>query len=170
MTFCAAKGTPQIFPASVLRSRQESNATVKAVFDAPLQCGLRLQEGVQSRLILPNKRTDPTVLLPIDLIREKLPDRDQKKTGSRLKFQYDFSHPRPTSSTLMRRAEGRGFLMRQQQNREKELLQTSHSTSLITSPDLSPLSHITGSHCLKTTTWKKEENDCPFFFPSSGSF
>ena len=86
MTFCAAKGTPQIFPASVLRSRQESNATVKAVFDATLQLGIGLQEGVQSRLILPNKRTDTTVLMPIDLIREKLPDRNQKKTGFRLHF------------------------------------------------------------------------------------
>jgi hypothetical protein len=35
---------------------------------------------------LPNKRTDATVLMPIDLIREKLPDRNQKKTGSRLHF------------------------------------------------------------------------------------
>ena len=86
MTFCAAKGTPQIFPASVLRSRQESNATVKAVFDATLQFAIGLQEGVQRRLILPNKRTDATVLMPIDLIREKLPDRDQKKTGFRLHF------------------------------------------------------------------------------------
>ena len=169
MTFCAAKRTPQIFTASVLRSRQESNATVKAVFDAPLQCGVRLQEGVQSRLILPNKRTDATVLMPIDLIREKLPDRDQKKTGSRLQFQYDFSHPRPTSSTLMRRVEGRGFLMRQQEHREKESLHTILPTPLITSLALHSLAQITLSHFLKMTTWKKEENDCPFFFPSSGS-
>jgi hypothetical protein len=86
MTFGAAKGTPKIFPASVLRSRQESNATVKAVFDVPLPCGMGLQEGVQRRLILPNERTDATVLMPIDPIREKLPDRDQKKTGFRLHF------------------------------------------------------------------------------------
>ena len=86
MTFCAAKGTPQIFPASILRSRQESNATVKAVFDATLQLVIGLQKGVQRRLILPNERTDATVLMPIDLIREKLPDRDQKKTGFRLHF------------------------------------------------------------------------------------
>ena len=79
MTFCAAKGTPQIFPASVLRSRQESNATVKAVFDATLQCGVRLQEGVQRRLILPNKRTDLFAFVPICPIREELPDRNQKK-------------------------------------------------------------------------------------------
>ena len=86
MTFCAAKGAPQIFPASVLRSRQESNATVKAVFDATLQLVIGLQNGVKRRLILPNERTDATVLIPIDLIREKLPDRDQKKTGFRLHF------------------------------------------------------------------------------------
>jgi hypothetical protein len=71
----AAKGTPQIFPVRILRSRRESNATVKAVLDAPLQCGVGLQEGVQSCLILPNKWNDTTVLMPIDLIREKLPDR-----------------------------------------------------------------------------------------------
>ena len=152
MTFCAAKGTPQILPASVLRSRQESNATVKAVFDAPYQCGVRLQEAVQSRLILPNKRTDATVLMPIDLIREKLPDRDQKKTGSRLQFQCVFSHPRPTSSTLMRRVEGRGFLMRPQQHRGKESLQTLLPTPLITSLALRSLSQITLSHLLKMTT------------------
>jgi len=86
MTFCAAKGTPQIFPARVLSSGQESDATVKAMLVTPLQCGVGLQEGVQRCLILPNKRTDATVLMPIDLIREKLPDRNQKKTGSRLHF------------------------------------------------------------------------------------
>ncbi len=86
MTFCAAKGTPQIFPASVLRSRQESNATVKAVFDATFQLVIGLQKGVQRRLMLPNKRTDATVLMPIDLIRKKLLDRNQKKTGFRLHF------------------------------------------------------------------------------------
>ena len=86
MTFRATKGTPQIFPARVLRSCQESNATVKAVLDAPLQRGVGLQKGVERRLILPNNRTDATVLMPIDLIREKLPDRDQKKTGFRLHF------------------------------------------------------------------------------------
>ena len=86
MRFCAAKGAPQIFPASILRSRQESNATTKAVFDATLQLVIGLQKGIQRRLILPNERTDATVLMPIDPIREKLPDRDQKKTGFRLHF------------------------------------------------------------------------------------
>ena len=86
MTFRAAKGTPQIFPASVLRSRQKSNATIKAVFDATLQLVIGLQKGIQRRLILPNERTDATVLMPIDPIREKLPDRDQKKTRFRLHF------------------------------------------------------------------------------------
>ncbi len=163
MTFCAAKGTPQIFPASVLRSRQESNATVKAVFDAPLQGGMGLQEGVERRLILPNKRTDATALMPIELIREKLPDRDQKKTGFRLKFQCDFSHPRPTSSTLTRRVAGRGFLIRQQQNRENESLQTSHFMPLITSRALRSPSQITRFHFLKMTTWKKKAT-ADFFF------
>ena len=86
MTFCAAKWTAQIFPASVLRSRQELNATVNAVLDATRQLVIGLQEGAQSRLILPNKRTDATVLIPVDLIREKLPDRDQKETSFRLHF------------------------------------------------------------------------------------
>ncbi len=86
MTFCAAKWTAQIFPASILRSRQELNATVKAVLDATRQLVIELQEGAQSRLILPNKRTDATVLMPIGPSREKLTDRDQKKTGFRLHF------------------------------------------------------------------------------------
>jgi hypothetical protein len=102
--------------------------------------------------------------MPIDLIREKLPDRDQKKTGFRLQFQCGFSHPRPTSSTFTRRVEGRGFLMRQHENRQKETTQTFLPTSSNTSRVLSPLSRIARSHYLKMTTWKKEENDCPFFF------
>ena len=161
MTFCAAKGTPQIFPASVLRSRQESNATVKAVFDATLQFAIGLQEGVQRRLILPNKRTDATVLMPIDLIREKLPDRDQKKTGSRLQFQYVFSHPRPTSSTLMRRVEGRGFFVRQQEDREQESLHTILPTSPIPSLPLRSPSQIARSHFFNMTTWKKKREHQP---------
>ena len=84
MTFYAAKGTPQILPASVLRSRQKSNVAVKAVFDATLQLIIGLQEGVQRRLILPNKRMDLFAFVPICRIREKLLDRDQKETGSRL--------------------------------------------------------------------------------------
>ena len=43
MTFCAAKWTAQIFPASILRSRQESNATAKAVLDAARQLIIGLQ-------------------------------------------------------------------------------------------------------------------------------
>jgi hypothetical protein len=84
MAFCAAKRTPQIFPASVLRSRQESNPTLKAVLDATLQLVklvIGLQEGVQRRLIFPNKPIDLFVFLPICPIREELPDRDQEETG-----------------------------------------------------------------------------------------
>ena len=44
MMFRAAKGTPQIFPASVLRSGQESNATIKAVLDTMRQLVIGLQE------------------------------------------------------------------------------------------------------------------------------
>ena len=53
--------------------------------------------------------------------------------------------------------------MRQQDYREKESLQTIPPASLITSLALSSLPQITRSHYLKTTTWKKEVNDCPFF-------
>ena len=161
MTFCAAKGTPQIFPASVLRSRQESNAAVKAVFDAALQLVIRLQEGVQRRLILLNKPIDLFAFAPICPIREKLPDRDQKETGSRLQFQYVFSHPRPTSSTPMRRVAGRGFLMRQQKDSHKNSLHSLLSTSLITSLPPRSLSQITQPHSLKTTTWKKKGEHPP---------
>ena len=170
MTFCAAKGASQIFPASILRSRQESNTTIKAVFDTTLQLVIRLQKGVQRRLILPNERTDATVLMPIGLIREKLSDRDQKKTNSRLQFQYVFSHPRPTSSTLMRRVEGRGFLMRQQQNREKESLHTILPTSLITPLALSPLSHITASNRRKRLLGKRKRTTAHSSFQVVGHF
>jgi len=76
MAFRAAKRTPQIFPADILRSGQEANATVKAIFDPTLQPVIGLQERVQHHLILPNKPTGAAVLMPIDAIREKLPDRD----------------------------------------------------------------------------------------------
>jgi hypothetical protein len=112
MTFGAAKRTPQIFPARVLRSRQESNLTLKAMLDATLQLVIRLQEGVQRRLILTNKPIDLIAFLPTCPIREKLPDRDQEETGSPLQCEYFYSHPRPTSSTLTRRVAGRGFFMR----------------------------------------------------------
>ena len=81
--------------------------------DATLQLAIGLQEGVQRRLILPNKPIDLFAFLPIGPIREELPDRDQEETGSPLQCEYYFSHPRPTSSTLMRRVEGRGFFMQQ---------------------------------------------------------
>ena len=84
MTSRAAEGTPEIGPASVLRRCQKSNATVQALFEAPLEGGIGLQEGVQSCLILLNKLIDAIVLMPIGSIREKRPDRDQKKTGFRL--------------------------------------------------------------------------------------
>ena len=161
MTFCAAKRTPQIFPASVLRSRQESNPTVKAVLDATLQLVIRLQEGVQRRLILPNKPIDRFAFLPICPIREELPDRDQKKTGSRLQFQYFLSHPRPTSSTRMRRVAGRGLFMRQRKDSDKNSLHAFLPTSLITSLPLRSLSQITQSRSLKTTTWKKKRDHQP---------
>jgi hypothetical protein len=113
---------------------------------------------------LPNKRIDLFAFVPICPIREKLPDRDQKETGSRLQFQYVFSHPRPTSSTLMRRVAGRGFLMYQQKDPDKNSLHTFLPTSLITSLPLRSLSQITRSHSLKTAAWKrKKENTRPFF-------
>ena len=122
MTFCAAERTPQIFPARVLRSRQEPNPAVKAVLDTTLQLVIGIQEGVERRLILTNKPIDRFAVLPICPIREKLPDRDQEETGSPLQCQYCFSHPRPTSSTLMRRVEGRGIFMRQQNEFDKNSL------------------------------------------------
>jgi hypothetical protein len=167
MTLRAAKGTPQIFPAGVLRSRQESNAAVKAVFDATLQLAIRLQEGVQRRLILPNKRIDLFAFMPICPIREKLPDRNQKETGSPLQFQYVSSHPRPTSSTLMRRVKGRGFLCA---NRNTAKGITPNDLPYIPYQITSSLPTVPYYRITIETTWKKEENDCPFFFPSSGSF
>jgi hypothetical protein len=164
MTSCAAKGAPHIYPASVLRSRQKSNAAVKAVFDATLQRVIRLQEGVQRRLILPNKPIDLFAFVPIRPIREKLPDRDQKNTDSRLQCEFLLSHPRPTSSTLMRRVGGRGLFLRQHKDSDKNSLHTFLRTSLITSLPLRSLSQTTRSHSLKTTTWKKKTQHPPILF------
>jgi hypothetical protein len=71
----------------------------------------------------------------------------------------------------MRRVEGRGFLMRQQENREKESLQTSHPASLIRLLALRLLSQITRSHYLKMTTWKKKAKHQPILlFQVVGQF
>lgn len=60
--------------------RQKPNPALNAAHRALAQFRMRLQDGVQSRLILPNKRNSAIIPMPIRAKREKLLDPDDKKT------------------------------------------------------------------------------------------
>ena len=74
-----AERTPQIPPTGVLRIREKANPTLRTVSDAALKFGMGLQDRVQRRLILPDKRPGAVVLVPILAKREKLLDGYGKK-------------------------------------------------------------------------------------------
>jgi hypothetical protein len=84
MVFAAPERAPQIPAACTPWVGQKPNPTVNAVANAPLKIGMGLQNGVQSKLILPNKRLGAIGLMPILAKRENFLDCDQKKPGSRL--------------------------------------------------------------------------------------
>ena len=59
---------------SVLRMRQEADATVAAGNSTACQTGMIAQDGIQRDLILTNKRTDAVVLVPIRAKRKEFRD------------------------------------------------------------------------------------------------
>jgi len=79
MVLTAAERTTQIPPASVAGMSEKANSAVRAVGNAAAKFSMGLQNRVQRRLILPNKRFGAVVLVPIRAKREKLLDGYCKK-------------------------------------------------------------------------------------------
>ena len=75
-----AEWTTQIPPTDVPRMREKANPAVRAVSNAAEKLGVGLQNRVQRRLILPDKRLGAVILVPIRAKREKLLDGYSKKT------------------------------------------------------------------------------------------
>lgn len=65
MVLSAAKRATQIPAAGIARMREKANAAVAALHHAVLQIRTIPQHGIQRQLILPDKRNNPVVLVPI---------------------------------------------------------------------------------------------------------
>jgi hypothetical protein len=74
MVLPTPKGTAEILAARVAGMSQEAYAAVATPHGAVVQIRTIPQDGVQRQLILPNKRNDPVVLVPILAKREKFRD------------------------------------------------------------------------------------------------
>jgi hypothetical protein len=74
MVLTAAKRTAEISPIRVPWMRQEANPTMAARHRAACQTGMIAQDGSERELILPNKRTDAVVPVPIRAKRKEFPD------------------------------------------------------------------------------------------------
>jgi len=75
----AAEWASQVPPTCVAGMREKANPAAHAVNDVALKGGMGLQDRVQRRLILPNKRAGAVVPVPICAKREKLLDAYGKK-------------------------------------------------------------------------------------------
>jgi hypothetical protein len=76
MVFPAAERATQIPAACAAWIGQKPNTAVNAAGNAPLQIGIELENRIQSDLILPNKRFDAIVLVPVLAKRENFLDGD----------------------------------------------------------------------------------------------
>ena len=65
MVLSAAKGTAQIAAAGIARMREKANTAVATAHRTAAQSGMIPQDDVECQLILPNKRNNPIVLVPI---------------------------------------------------------------------------------------------------------
>ena len=79
MVLPTAERAPQLPPTRIARMREKANPAVRAGSDAPAKLGMGLQDRVQRRLILPDKRPGAIVLMPICAKREKPLDGYGKK-------------------------------------------------------------------------------------------
>ena len=79
MALPAAERATQIPPAGVAGMCEKANSAVYAVSNTVAKLGMGLQNRIQRRLILPNKRFGAVVLVPIRAKREKLLDGYGKK-------------------------------------------------------------------------------------------
>jgi hypothetical protein len=75
----AAKRAMQIDPAGIAGMREKPNPAVCAMSRARLQLWMRLQNGVQGRLVAEDQRPGRFVLVPIRPERESFLDGDDKK-------------------------------------------------------------------------------------------
>ena len=75
----AAERASQVPPTCVAGMREKANPAAHAVNDAALKGGMGLQDRVQRRLIVPNKRAGAVAPVPICAKREKLLDGYGKK-------------------------------------------------------------------------------------------
>jgi len=66
MALPTAKRTPQAPPTRIAGMREKANLAVRAGNDAPAKLRVGLQDRVQRRLILPDKRPGAIVAMPID--------------------------------------------------------------------------------------------------------
>ena len=135
MVLSAPERTAQVPPACVAGMRQKANPAVDAVHDALLKFGMRHQHRVKRRLILPNKRLGAIVLMPIRAKREKLVDRDDKKTKLSVIMEIALHTP---SSYLIDANASRGrarFFVRN--GRELAAIARANDPSLIANPSRS---------------------------------
>jgi hypothetical protein len=75
----AAKRATQVDPAGIAGMREKPNPAVRAISHARLQLRVRLQNGVQRRLVAEHQRPGRFRLVPIRPERESLLDSDDKK-------------------------------------------------------------------------------------------
>lgn len=75
----ATKRATQIESAGIAGMREKPNPAVRAMSRARLQLGMRLENGVQGRLVAEDQRPGRFVLVPIRPERESSLDRDDKK-------------------------------------------------------------------------------------------
>ena len=86
----AAKRAPQVPPAGIAGIREKPNPTVRAADHAGPHLGVRLQHGIQHRLVVADQRLRLMILVPVWPKRENLLDRDDKKARFSVTIENDF--------------------------------------------------------------------------------
>jgi len=155
MVLTAAERTTQIPPTGIAGMRQKANTAVYAVNNTAAKLGMRLQNRVQRRLILLNKRFGAVVLVPIRAKREKFLDGYGKKARFSVMMLIEVT----PSSYLLDANASRGrtrFFMRIGNNsRSPPTLTDRLSPSAHTAPPDNPTRpHYESYSDLQITTWK----------------
>jgi hypothetical protein len=133
----AAKRATQIVTPRVTGMRQKPNPAVHAMHRAVPQLGVGLQNRVQSRLILTNKRVGAIILVPIRSKRENLLDGYDKKARLSVKIWIALHTP---SSYLLDAKTSRG---RTRIFFDSTQRATTESLPMIRNPQAALLTHST---------------------------
>jgi len=88
MMFAAAERTTEIDASRVAGMSDEANIAVRALDRASSQFRMVGEKGIESRLILTDKRFDLIILMPVGTIREQLLDADNKKARFSVRIWY----------------------------------------------------------------------------------